>query len=109
KYISKDKQNENAILNASNFDDGRSLFDLIAPAEIFACTACNACVEACPVLIDPLEPILQMRRYQILMESKGPADWVPMFNALESGGAVWQVPDSRSHWTEMLKSNEHGA
>lgn len=103
KYISKEKQNETAILDASNFDDGRSLFDLIAPEEIFACTACNACVEACPVLIDPLEPILQMRRYQILMESKGPAEWVPMFNALESGGAVWQVPDSRSHWTEMLE------
>ena len=93
---------EDGNLSASNFDDGRSLFDLISPEEIYACTACNACVEACPVLIDPLEPILQMRRYQILMESKGPAEWVPMFNALESGGAVWQVPESRSHWTDLI-------
>ena len=102
RYISSDKRNEKAILNADNFDDGRSLFDLISPEEIYACTACNACVEACPVLIDPLEPILQMRRYQVLMESKGPAEWLPMFNALESGGAVWQVPAGRGQWTETL-------
>lgn len=83
------------------FDDGRSLFDYITEEEIYACTACNACVEACPVLIDPLEPIMQMRRYQILMESKGPAEWLPMFNSLESGGAVWQVPVARDQWTEL--------
>ncbi|HZV68101.1 MAG TPA: (Fe-S)-binding protein [Saprospiraceae bacterium] len=103
KFISKEKQSESEILSPSNFDDGRSLFDYISEEEIYACTACNACVEACPVLIDPLEPILQMRRYHILMESKGPAEWFPMFNALESGGAVWQVPASRSHWTEQLE------
>ncbi len=102
-YISSEKRNDSTELNPSNFEDGRSLFDLITPEEIYACTACNACVEACPVLIDPLEPILQMRRYQILMESKGPAEWLPMFNALESGGAVWQVPTSRSQWTEMVQ------
>jgi len=101
-YISKEKGANDQILTASNFDDGLSLFDRITPEEINACTTCNACVEACPVLIDPLEPIMQMRRYQILMESKGPAEWVPMFNALESSGAVWQVPDARSKWTEQL-------
>ena len=88
--------------SAGNFDDGRSLFSYITEEEIYACTACNACVEACPVLIDPLEPILEMRRYQVLMESKGPAEWVPMFNSLESTGAVWQVPATRSQWTERL-------
>jgi ferredoxin len=89
-------------LTPQTFDDGRSLFDYITAEEIDACTTCNACVEACPVLIDPLEPILELRRYQILTESKGPAEWVPMFNALEGGGAVWQVPDARSAWTSQV-------
>ena len=101
-YINKEKNTNNGHLTIDNFDDGLSLFDRITPEEINACTTCNACVEACPVLIDPLEPILQMRRYQILMESKGPADWIPMFNALESSGAVWQVPEPRSKWTEQI-------
>ena len=104
-YIKPDQRKNGVKLNPSNFDDGRSLFDLITPEEIYACTACNACVEACPVLIDPLEPILQMRRYQILMESSGPTEWLPMFNALESGGAVWQVPTSRGHWTESINKS----
>jgi heterodisulfide reductase subunit C len=101
-FISKEKNINNGPLTIDNFDDGLSLFDRITPEEINACTTCNACVEACPVLIDPLEPILQMRRYQILMESKGPAEWVPMFNALESSGAVWQIPEPRSKWTELI-------
>lgn len=101
-FISKEKQSD--ILDISTFDDGKSLFDYISEEEIYACTACNACVEACPVMIDPLEPIMQMRRYQILMESKGPGEWLPMFNSLESGGAVWQVPSGRGHWTEQVKT-----
>lgn len=101
-FINVEKRTNGQALNVSNFDDGRSLFDYITEEEIYACTACNACVEACPVLIDPLEPILQMRQYQILMESKGPPEWLPMFNSLESGGAVWQVPAPRSQWTEMV-------
>lgn len=101
-YIQADKKNNGVRVDSTNFDDGRSLFDYITEEEIYACTACNACVEACPVLIDPLEPILQMRRYQILMESKGPAEWLPMFNSLESSGAVWQVPETRSQWTESI-------
>lgn len=85
-------------LDRDNFDDGRSLFDLISREELHACTTCNACVEACPVLINPLEPILEMRRYEILTESAGPADWLPMFNALENSGAVWQMSTPRDQW-----------
>ena len=103
-FLQAAKRDKNVLPDASNFDDGRSLFDYISEEEIYACTACNACVEACPVLIDPLEPILQMRRYQILSESKGPSEWLPMFNSLESSGAVWQVPEARSQWTEQLKN-----
>ena len=82
-----------------NFDDGRSLFDYISREEIRACTSCNACVEACPVLINPLAPILELRRYEILTESTGPSDWMPMFNSLENAGSVWQMAEARDAWT----------
>ena len=68
---------------------------MYAPAK---CIRCGTCVEACPVLINPLEPILKMRRYEILTESAGPTDWLPMFTAMENGGAVWQIPEEREAW-----------
>jgi len=74
------------------------LFDSISKEELHACTTCNACVEACPLLINPLDIILKLRRYEILTESAGPSDWVPMFTSIENGGAVWQVPDDRDAW-----------
>lgn len=85
-------------LSKENFDDGKSLFDYITKEELHACTTCNACVEACPVLINPLDPILKMRRYEILTLSEGPSDWLPMFNAIESSGAVWSMPQEREAW-----------
>jgi len=100
KYISATASSEQPKLSIDNYDDGKSLFDYISREEIHACTTCNACVEACPVLIDPLEPILKLRRYEILSESAGPPDWLPMFTAMENGGSVWQVPDERAAWAE---------
>ena len=85
------------------YDDGKSLFDYISEEEIFACTTCNACVEACPVMINPLEPIVELRRYKLLTESAGPGDWLPMFTSLENNGAVWQVPNARFEWADQLK------
>ena len=99
KYISQDYAGE-TTLTADNFDDGKSLFDYISKEEINACTTCNACVEACPIMINPLEPILELRRYEILTNSAGPADWMPMFNAVENSGSVWTIPDARDAWTE---------
>jgi len=87
-------------INVKNYDDGKSLFDYISREEIHACTTCNACVEACPVMINPLEPILKLRRYEILSESAGPAEWFPMFNAMENGGCVWQIPEDRDKWRQ---------
>ncbi len=99
KYISQDAP-PGAGLSAKTFDDGKSLFDYITAEEIHACTTCNACVEACPVMINPLEPILELRRYEILTLSEGPSDWVPMFTSLENTGAVWQMGVERDAWTQ---------
>ena len=91
-------QDKNLPLSPTNFSDGLSLFSQISPEEIHACTTCNACVEACPVLINPLEPIIKMRRYEILTLSAGPADWVPLFNSLENNQAAWSLSTERSAW-----------
>ncbi len=99
-FIAEDKRGEGVKLTKENFDDGKSLFDYTTPEEIHACTTCNACVEACPVLINPLDIILQMRRHEILTQSAGPSDWMPMFTSLENNGAVWQISDSREAWTK---------
>jgi len=85
-----------------DYDDGKSLFDLISDEELFACTTCNACVEACPVLISPLDIIMQMRRYKQLTLSEGPGDWLPMFNAIENSGSVWQLSTERDAWKNDL-------
>lgn len=89
-------------LSAANFDDGKSLFDYISREEIHACTTCNACVEACPILINPLEPILKLRRYEILSLSEGPSEWLPMFNSMENNGAVWAMSTEREAWREEV-------
>ena len=83
-----------------NYNDGKSLFDRITPEELHACTTCNACVEACPVLINPLDIILKMRRYEILTLSAGPGDWLPMFNAIENNGAAWAMSEVRDAWKQ---------
>lgn len=105
KLDSKDAQyakDKSQALSAANFEDGRSLFDYISREEIHACTTCNACVEACPVLISPLEPILKLRRYEILSLSEGPSEWLPMFNSLENNGAVWAMSVEREAWKQEL-------
>ncbi|MBK9734180.1 MAG: 4Fe-4S dicluster domain-containing protein [Saprospiraceae bacterium] len=102
KYAKTKDNSDIKILDKKNYDDGKSLFDYITREELHACTTCNACVEACPILIDPLEPILKMRRYEILTESAGPAEWLPMFTAMENGGCVWQIYDEREKWRNEI-------
>lgn len=76
--------------------DGKSLVRPHLTEEIHACTTCNACVEACPVLINPLDIILQLRRHEILTQSAGPAEWLPMFNAIENAGAAWAMSEEET-------------
>lgn len=76
------------------------LGDYITKEEIFACTSCNACVEACPINIDPLSIILQMRRYTAMEESSSPPDWNNMFSNIETNFAPWKFPSAdRFKWS----------
>jgi heterodisulfide reductase subunit C len=84
----------------ADYNDGKTLFDHITPEELHACTTCNACVEACPILINPLDIILKMRRHEILSQSAGPAEWLPLFNAIENNGAAWAMSEARDGWRE---------
>lgn len=85
-------------------DDGKTLLgDYISEEELWACTSCNACVEACPVNIDPLGIIVDLRRYLIMEESKSPESITAMFNNIENNGAPWAFPASdRGKWTEEM-------
>lgn len=85
-------------------DDGKSLVhDYISVEELRACTTCQACVEACPVTIDPLNIIVQLRRYLIMEESNSPEEWNLMFGNVENNMAPWKFsPDERDKWAEEM-------
>ena len=88
--------------SASPFEDGKSLLgNYISNEELWACTTCNACVEACPVNIDPLSIIIDLRRYLIMEQSNAPAEWNGMFSKIENNGAPWQFSGAdRLNWVD---------
>ena len=86
-------------------DNGKTLLDdYITREEINACTSCNACVEACPININPLVIIQQMRRYVAMEEAQSPASWNAMFSNIETNFAPWKfAPTDRFNWADELK------
>ena len=92
---------KNITLNKTFVDDQKSLLhDYISVEELRACTTCNACVEACPVSISPLNIILELRRSLIMEESNAPQEWNGTFSNIENNFAPWKFsPDDRDLWT----------
>ncbi|MCK7590915.1 (Fe-S)-binding protein [Subsaxibacter sp. CAU 1640] len=82
---------KNIDANKGEFkDDGKQLLDdYITREELWACTTCNACVEACPVSIDPLSIIMDMRRYLVMEQSAAPMELNNMMTNVENNGAPW--------------------
>lgn len=88
--------------NGTEYTDMKSLLnDYITPEELWACTTCNACVDACPVNIDPLNIIVEMRRYLVMEQSAAPSELNMMFTNTENNQAPWQFsPADRLNWAK---------
>jgi heterodisulfide reductase subunit C len=86
--------------NGTFVDDGKPLLGTyITPEELWSCTSCNACVQECPVNIDPLSIIIDLRRYMVMEESAAPTELNMMLTNLENNGAPWQFsPSDRLNW-----------
>jgi heterodisulfide reductase subunit C len=91
---------DNMRKHGKDYDDGKSLLgNYITEEEIWACTSCNACVQECPVNIDPLSIIVDLRRYLVMEESKVPTELTGMLTNIENNGAPWQFsPADRLNW-----------
>ncbi|MDG2193825.1 MAG: (Fe-S)-binding protein [Polaribacter sp.] len=94
---------KNIDTNGGEFkEDGKQLLnDYITPEELWACTSCNACVEECPVNIDPLSIIVEMRRYLVMEQSAAPQELNMMMTNIENNGAPWQYNQmDRLNWKD---------
>jgi len=93
---------KNIDKHGADYDDGKSLLgDYITEEELWACTTCNACVQECPVNINPLEIIVDLRRYLVMEESKSPSELNNMYTTMENNGAPWAFPQAdRLKWAE---------
>ena len=92
---------KNIDKNGKFVDDGKNLLDTITTEELWACTSCNACVEECPVNIDPLSIIIDMRRFQVMEKSAASQELNSMMTNIENNGAPWQYNQmDRLNWKD---------
>ena len=95
---------KNINQNTNFVDDQKTLLhNYISIEELRACTTCNACVEACPVRLSPLDIIMELRRSLIMEESNAPAEWNNTFSNIENNFAPWKFsPEDRENWAKEI-------
>lgn len=103
----RDRMEEYALgkeKNGPDYNDGKSLLgNYITDEELFACTTCNACTQACPINLDPLSIIVQLRQYKVMEEAQGPTEWNMMYQNIETSFSPWKFsPSDRFKWKENL-------
>ena len=93
---------KNIDKNGEFKDDNKQLLnDYITPEELWACTTCNACVDECPINIDPLGIIMEMRKYLVMEKSAAPQELNMMMTNIENNGAPWQYnQQDRLNWKD---------
>jgi len=102
-YIGK-----NVRKHGIEFTDDKSLLDVVTAEELWACTTCNACATECPVTIDPVAMIIEMRRYMVMEKAAAPAELNAIFSNIENNGAPWQYSnEDRLLWAKDLEINVH--
>lgn len=97
---------KNIRKHGQEFSDEKSLFDEITAEELWACTTCNACTYECPVNIDPVSIIIDLRRYLVMEKAAAPAELNAIFSNIENNGAPWQYSnEDRLLWANDLELN----
>jgi Fe-S oxidoreductase len=100
------RDRQEAILAGSE-ENKTLLGDYISAEELWACTTCNACVQECPVNIDPVAPILELRRYLVMEQSAAPNSLNAMFTNIENNGSPWAIPAAdRFNWAQEIETNQ---
>ena len=90
---------KNIDTKGKEISDGKDLFSYITPEELWACTSCNACTDACPVNNDPLAIIIDLRRFLVMEKSQAPQELNTVFSNIENNGAPWAFPAAdRFNW-----------
>jgi Fe-S oxidoreductase len=90
---------KNIDKNGTFVADDKNLNSYISEEELWACTTCQACVQICPVNINPMEIIVEMRRFKVMEQSQAPQELNQMFTNVENNGAPWQMAQSaRFDW-----------